>query len=329
MESLSMVLASALTIQNHPKALNFTPSKPSLLSSMSLLRNSVAAKTSLSFGALEFFTCLPCLASEAVSSHPQQVFERINLEPVLVSIDDFFNRNPFFVAGCTFIWLLVIPLTQEYLSKYKFISAIDAFRKLRDNPDAQLLDIRKAKTLISLGSPNLKIFNKSAVQVEFPEEGDDMLFVKNVLDSFQDPANTILCILDNFDGNSIKAAELLVKNGFKEAYAIRGGVRGKKGWLEIQENLLPPSVHVYPKKKKKKSKLRKLGDDGARTQLAEVKDGASAIALPAGESRVPDNGSVSEIMNSKSHLTSDYRCPYPNYPDLKPPSSPTPSKPRN
>jgi hypothetical protein len=29
----------------------------------------------------------------------------------------------------------------------------------------------------------------------------------------------------------MRVAELLFKNGFKEAYAIRGGVRGKKGWL--------------------------------------------------------------------------------------------------
>jgi hypothetical protein len=28
----------------------------------------------------------------------------------------------------------------------------------------------------------------------------------------------------------MKVAELLFKNGFKEAYAIRGGVRGEKGW---------------------------------------------------------------------------------------------------
>lgn len=29
----------------------------------------------------------------------------------------------------------------------------------------------------------------------------------------------------------MKVAELLFKNGFKEAFAIRGGVRGDKGWL--------------------------------------------------------------------------------------------------
>ena len=101
----------------------------------------------------------------------------------------------------------------------------------------------------------------------------------------------------SFDGNSLKVAELLhKKKGFKEAYAIRGGVAGKNGWQvpnishfcfavihihdfvskwtlgfihvylqEIQESLLPPSVHVYPNKKKGKK---------------STKDGNGAIAQP-------------------------------------------------
>ncbi|KAF3613556.1 hypothetical protein FXO38_36170 [Capsicum annuum] len=39
-----------------------------------------------------------------------------------------------------------------------------------------------------------------------------------------------------FDGNSINVAELLVKNDLKEAYAIRGGIRGKKGWQNNDED---------------------------------------------------------------------------------------------
>lgn len=35
----------------------------------------------------------------------------------------------------------------------------------------------------------------------------------------------------SIDGNSMSAAELLFKKGFKEAYAIKGGVAGNKGWL--------------------------------------------------------------------------------------------------
>ena len=103
---------------------------------------------------------------------------------MLLAIDDFFNRNPFFVAGCTFIWLIVIPLTDEFfLRKYRFISAIDAFRKLRDDPNVQLLDIMDNKTVKYLRSPNLKILNKGVVQVQY-SEGDEDGFVKKFLQSF-------------------------------------------------------------------------------------------------------------------------------------------------
>lgn len=146
------------------------------------------------------FLCIPfsfplsCLASETTLP-TDPVSNKINIEAILVSIDDFFNRYPFFVAGVTFIWLVVIPLTEEYLQKYKFISAINAFKKLKEDPNAQLLDIRDAKSLGFLGSPNLRILNKSVVQVEFIE-GDEEGFVKNTLKNFRDPANTTLCILD-------------------------------------------------------------------------------------------------------------------------------------
>ncbi|KAH9609693.1 hypothetical protein KSS87_004898 [Heliosperma pusillum] len=68
----------------------------------------------------------------------------------------------------------------------------------------------------------------------------------------------------SFDGNSLKVAELLFKNGFKEAYAIKGGVRGKKGWQEIQEEFLPPAVHVFRRKKTIKSP--QLEENGAASQ---------------------------------------------------------------
>lgn len=142
---------------------------------------------------IDLFAAFPCLASEAVVAEPDS--GKINLESIIVSIDDFLNRYPFFVAGCTFIWLVVIPLTEEYFRKYKFVSAIDAFRKLRDDPNSQLLDIRDKKNLKFLRSPNLKILNKEVVQVEFLE-GDEDGFVKKVLESFKDVPNTVVCILD-------------------------------------------------------------------------------------------------------------------------------------
>lgn len=81
------------------------------------------------------------------------------------------------------------------MQKYKFISAINAFKKLQNDPDAQLLDIRDSKSIAYLGTPNLKILSKKAAQVEF-REGDEDGFLKRVLENFGEPANTTLCILD-------------------------------------------------------------------------------------------------------------------------------------
>nr|GLL42834.1 rhodanese-like domain-containing protein 4A, chloroplastic [Ipomoea trifida] len=137
---------------------------------------------------------LSCFASETAVP-TEEASAKINLEAILVSIDEFFNRYPFFVAGVTFIWLVVIPLTEEYLQKYKFISAINAFKKLRDEPSCELLDIRDKRSLAYLGSPNLKILKKSALQVHFVEGNEDA-FVKEVLENFRDPENTTVCIVD-------------------------------------------------------------------------------------------------------------------------------------
>lgn len=131
---------------------------------------------------------LPSLAAEGDG--------KMSLESIVVAIDDFNNRNPFFVAGVVFVWLVVIPLVQEYVfKKYKPVSAIDAFRKLRDAPEAQLLDIRRGKSVRFMAPPNLKLVDKSTVQVEFDEEDEDG-FVKEVLARFPDPTNTVVCVLD-------------------------------------------------------------------------------------------------------------------------------------
>ncbi|XP_057782874.1 rhodanese-like domain-containing protein 4A, chloroplastic [Salvia miltiorrhiza] len=285
----------------------------------------VLLKPQFSLPFLGFTFPISCFASETTAALPtEEVPGRINLESILVSIDNFFNRYPFFVATVVFIWLVAIPLAEEYSQKYKFISAINAFKKLQDDPTAQLLDIRDDKSIASLGSPNLKILSKNTVQVRF-REGDEEGFVKRVLKNFGEPANTTLCILDNFGGNSMKVAELLVKNGFKEAYAIRGGTMGKKGWQEIQETLLPPSVHIYPKKKSKGPK--KLDTNGGIARVDETKDSLLNTASPASE-EIKNTDFSSLSSSNKSEGGQKPLSPYPNYPDLKPPSSPSPTKPK-
>ncbi|KAH0448371.1 hypothetical protein IEQ34_022171 [Dendrobium chrysotoxum] len=265
---------------------------------------------------------LPCFAAGT-----EEMSSKINIESILVSIDDFFNRYPYFVASLAFVWLVAIPLTQEYLNKYKFISSIDAFRKLRDEPSSQLLDIRKKQSVAYLKTPNLKILNKVAVSLEFVE-GCEEEFIKEVLKSFEDPGNTTLCVLDNFDGNSLKVAKLLFENGFKEVYAIKGGVLGKDGWQAIQEKLLPPSVHVYPKKKSRTSSDQ---DDERREGNEEREENRQLLNSSSRnqeEIQNIENGYMkSRKSSSTAHVHGKPLSPYPNFKDLKPPSSPTPSKP--
>ncbi|CAM8902109.1 unnamed protein product [Rhodiola kirilowii] len=211
-------------------------------------------------------TSLPSLALAADDSPlPQQ---KINLEAIVVSIDDFFIKYPFFVTLLGVIWLVIIPLAQYYLNSYKYTSALDAFQKLRDDSNAALLDIRDDKSV-------------------------------------------------SFDGSSLKVAELLVKNGFKEAYAIKGGVRGKRGWQAIQEDVFPPSVHVYPKIKVK-------GSDQKETK--ENLGNGSLLLVNGSIKSDPGNGSVKNSSASQTKRGFRASSPYPNqYPDLRPPSSPTPS----
>ncbi|XP_055814179.1 rhodanese-like domain-containing protein 4A, chloroplastic [Solanum dulcamara] len=283
----------------------------------------ISPKLYLSLLCMSLSFPLTSLASETTIPTPT----KINIEAILVSIDEFFNNYPFFVAGVTFMWLVLIPLAEEYLQKYKFTSAVDAFGKLRDDPTSHLLDIRDDKSLAYLPSPSLRMFNKSVMQVEF-RQGDEDAFLKRVFQNLNDPQNTTLCVIDNFDGNSIKVAELLVKNGLKEAYAIRGGIRGKKGWQEIQEILLPPSVHIYTKKKVKGQQPQDRNN--GVIQANEI-NSQSPSAIGVTQVEQISNGSIKKSADSTSAIKCGPRSssPYPNYPDLKPPSSPSPSKPQN
>ncbi|XP_031373085.1 rhodanese-like domain-containing protein 4A, chloroplastic [Punica granatum] len=349
--SLSAVLSAPFPLQNHPKTpklVNLHRPNSAIARKLPPLNRSHSPVTSrtqsrvpplLPLSLINLFNgALPCFAADTIlsssSSSGPDPSARINLEAILVSIDDFFNRNPFFVAGCTFIWLVVIPVAEYYLKKYKYVLAIDAFRKLRDDPTAQLLDIRDRKSSAATPPPSLGYMMKRPVQVPF-DEGDEDGFVNKVKESFGDPSDTVICILDSFDGNSMRVAELLFKNGFKEAYAIKDGVRGKKGWLAIQETLLPPSVHMFPKKKGKASE--DLGTNGAvAKQSGRNSSLSSSPSLPTkAESQASNPGMKLDSNKSKVSMVPDNvvcsssSSPYPNYPDLKPPSSPTPAKPKN
>ncbi|KAA0034851.1 Retrovirus-related Pol polyprotein from transposon 297 family [Cucumis melo var. makuwa] len=95
----------------------------------------------------------------------------------------------------------------------------------------------------------------------------------------------------------------------------------------IQESLLPPSVHMKRRKKGKAS--QKLGTNGVVQQNG---DNETVPSLKSSNREIqPSQVHVNASSPAESQLKTWSRpsSPYPNYPDLKPPSSPTPSKPGN
>lgn len=137
--------------------------------------------------------------------------------------------------------------------------------------------------------------------------------------------------IGSFDGNSMKVAELLFKNGFKEAYAIKGGVRGQQGWMAIQDTLLPPSVHINRRKKTKVPKELSTNGNGAIQQSDNKNESVVSSDIPAVGNQETENGHVKKSVESNPEMKISSvvsSSPYPNYPDLKPPSSPSPSKPQ-
>lgn len=137
--------------------------------------------------------------------------------------------------------------------------------------------------------------------------------------------------IGSFDGNSMKVAELLFKNGFKEAYAIKGGVRGQQGWMAIQDTLLPPSVHINRRKKTKVPKELNTNGNGAIQQSDNKNESLVSSDTPAVGNQETENDHVKKSVESNPEMKISSvvsSSPYPNYPDLKPPSSPSPSKPQ-
>ena len=137
-------------------------------------------------------TCFPL---SSIASETEQISDKISVESVLVSVDNFFIRYPFVGPAVSFIWLVILPLASDYFKKFQYISAIGAFVKLRDDPRYQLLDIRKEQGRDLLESPDLTSLKKSVVRVEF-SEGKEAAFVAEIVKSLKDPSETSVCVID-------------------------------------------------------------------------------------------------------------------------------------
>lgn len=86
---------------------------------------------------------------------------------------------------------------------------------------------------------------------------------------------------------------------------------------------MPPSVHMKPKKKKKKAKVSQLGVNGGVAQQNDGEDGIpSSTSFPLEGSQSVDNGHINKPMTSTPHVEIDFRSPYPKvrHPPSLPPS---------
>ncbi|KAG8054411.1 hypothetical protein GUJ93_ZPchr0001g31888 [Zizania palustris] len=94
--------------------------------------------------------------------------------------------------------------------------------------------------------------------------------------------------------------------------------------------LYPPSAHVFARKKSKQSGDAHVSTDETDDQLqVNGKLPATTHSSVVNKSNVSEDGNEkpNQSTSAVKHARIQSLSPYPNYPDLKPPSSPTPSKP--
>ncbi|KAL1830335.1 hypothetical protein ACET3Z_008747 [Daucus carota] len=151
---------------------------------------------------------------------------------ILDGLTSFLVENPAVIAGGAAILAVPLILSQFFgdSKPWGIETAKNAYAKLAEDDNAQLVDIRALADLRLVGTPDIKSLSKKSVPIVY--NGDDKPgFLKRLAFKFKEPASTTLFILDKFDGSSELVAELVTANGFKAAYAIKDGAEGPKGWM--------------------------------------------------------------------------------------------------
>ncbi|XP_051145435.1 rhodanese-like domain-containing protein 4, chloroplastic [Andrographis paniculata] len=165
-----------------------------------------------------------------------------DINGIIDSVVNFTNENPLIVGGGAAAVVLPVVIAQliGQSRPWGAVSAKNAYAKLSEDPNAQLLDIRLAADIRQEGSPDLKGLKKKPVAIVY--KGDNKPgFLKKLSVKFKEPNETTLFILDKFSGNSELVAELVTANGFKAAFAIRDGAEGPSGWKNSGLPWLLPS----------------------------------------------------------------------------------------
>lgn len=166
---------------------------------------------------------------EGVSSSPTEAPVDLGLNGITDAALSFAAENSgVIIAGIVLVGLpLVLIRILSNPKTWGTVSAEDAYSKLGDGPETQLVDIRTLQDIREDGSPDIRSLKKRVAQIVYE---DDESFLQKVSAKFEDPSNTTLYILDKFDGNSARVAKLVAENGFKSAFAIKDGAEGARGW---------------------------------------------------------------------------------------------------
>lgn len=227
--TLVSVLSERRTEPRKISTLITSTSQPKLTNSSSL-----SSKVS---GGLAFLSSVVTAGLAKALTYEEALGQSVSSLPSSGSVDfdvvSFATDNPAVLIGG--VALLALPLVLSQLFKtskpWGVESAKMAYAKLREVPDAQLLDIRTLKDVKAAGSPDIRGLKKKVVSVVYNGE-DKPGFLKKLSLKFKEPENTTLFILDKFDGSSALVAELVNANGFKAAYAIKDGAEGRRGWTK-------------------------------------------------------------------------------------------------
>lgn len=117
---------------------------------------------------------------------------------ILDSFTSFVADNPAVIAGGAAILAVPLILSQFFGGESKpwgIETAKNAYAKLAEDANAQLVDIRALADLRQVGTPDIKSLSKKSVPIVYNGE-DKPGFLKKLALKFKEPENTTLFILD-------------------------------------------------------------------------------------------------------------------------------------
>lgn len=128
------------------------------------------------------------------------------------------------------------------IDKINNISPLEAWKILKEELDAQLIDVRSEAEWNSIGIVDLSTLNKSSYNISwrfYPENNINSRFV-NLLEENLSNKKTKLLFICKSGGRSLEAAKEASKYGYRDCYNILHGFEGyhmgehnQPGWKQF------------------------------------------------------------------------------------------------